>query len=340
MVRFRHPASRLVIQGDIHINCRLDLKFEQSRLEALADRYINFIKDYDKPSILILAGDVFDYDTPSYDEIKVFYEFIKRVSSVFKSVYIINGNHDSSIFTYLPEANFRYIHTEAQVVVGATVYHLVSWSYLPAAMETMTRSDRVLVSHARCTLGEYIKEEVDIKKLSDSYRQVILGDIHDQYQPYPNVYYTSSPSAVTFKKEKATHGFITIYKRTIKYVPLYIPTKHVVEFTDVKEAIKFINSLSSRKDYYKVKVRCLPSEAITLRSVTHPRVKKEVIFQEAEDSKTDSYRKSLDSIKDFLSAKADVTEYLFEYMGEKSKYSRNEIIELQNLFKESTKGKK
>ena len=328
-----YPSALMIFQGDIHINARLDADFEKKRLAALSDQYLQIASKSSNKAILCLVGDVFDYDTPSYAEIKLFYDFVDSLKDTF-DILVTSGNHDPSIFTFLPELNYNYIHTQYKFRVGHQIYNMVSWQYLKTYMQTMQPSSDILLTHARATYGKFVIEEVDFEALSKNHKEVILGDIHDYYQPYPNVTYTSSPSSVTFVQDRAKHGCLVTHKNKTSFKPCRIPTKKVKSFTDVQKAVDFIKSMGEVDDLYKVKIACNPEEVFKLRFVSHPKVRKDIKIVTPEVQKNERYQQSLHKIRQFLSEQADVTQFIFDHIGEKRKVSKSKVTDYFNLLKQ------
>ncbi|MCR5109034.1 MAG: exonuclease SbcCD subunit D [Lachnospiraceae bacterium] len=62
--------------------------------EYVLDRVVNIAKDEDIDAVLI-SGDVYDRSIPSEEAVRVFDEFIYRLSEIPVKVLLISGNHDS-----------------------------------------------------------------------------------------------------------------------------------------------------------------------------------------------------------------------------------------------------
>lgn len=258
--------ENLIVIGDIHIAIRQGNEtFEDSRLIALSQEVTKALTlngiPTDKTSI-VLAGDTFDKDSPSIQELNLFYKLIANLRAVCVNIVVIGGNHDPTVFSYIPKVNFIYLPGVTTIASGDFTVTLVPWAkikeYTTSLSDTLgsMSTKSLLISHARCTLGEHIQEEVDIQKLSKNHPVVILGDIHKFHKPYPNVYYTSSPSNNNYTPlVKGSHGFLLVSMKEsieITEVPITIPSRVLIVCEDYVEA-DTINSLSVY-NLYKIKL--------------------------------------------------------------------------------------
>lgn len=81
--------------SDLHLGKRLG---EYSLLEdqQYILRKITGIVDEEKPDFIVIAGDVYDKPVPAAEAVKLFDEFLTRLSRRVKDIFIISGNHDSA----------------------------------------------------------------------------------------------------------------------------------------------------------------------------------------------------------------------------------------------------
>lgn len=96
-------AIKLIHTSDWHLGKRLYRKERQS--EHLL--FLNWLEDFlkkEKVDVLLLAGDVFDSPTPPHESLRVYYDFLKRVSDIGIHTVIISGNHDSQGLINAPQA--------------------------------------------------------------------------------------------------------------------------------------------------------------------------------------------------------------------------------------------
>lgn len=333
--------SKVVVLADIHINSSLSESFERARLKSLS---ISVLRQSLHSSI-VLAGDTFDRNTPSLIDIKIFYDFIKDLKASFygKEILVINGNHDNQTFEYLPETSFKYI--KISTVVNNN-YMLVPWTQLkPLAnlLESKQFPNLTLISHARCTIAPYITEEVSIKLLSESFRQVILGDIHTQPTlPYENVKYVTSPSSIHFSTPiKDAHGCLYIHKLykdeentegvfEYGFRSFSIPSKHLIVVEDFQEA-KSILLKGSKRHFLKVRFKGTAEEIRELSKIPSQNILKDLSLVH------DSVGKVLEaenSLQTFLQNKTSVSEYAFRYFKETLKINENTLITLKQSYEQ------
>lgn len=85
---------KLIHLSDLHIGKRVN---EFNLLEDQAyilDEILDVI-DRESPDAVIIAGDVYDKSVPSAEAVRLFDDFLYRLSRRGKAVFIISGNHDS-----------------------------------------------------------------------------------------------------------------------------------------------------------------------------------------------------------------------------------------------------
>ena len=210
-------SEEFVVLADIHINSSSSGEFESRRIAALADELVTLPKN----TTIIFAGDTFDRNVPSLADISIFYNLINRLTNsiVERSIYVINGNHDNTTFSFLPSAGFVYLDTPT--IINNSLM-LVPWTFLNSLsnhLDSNTHKDLILISHARCSIPPFITEEVSIEKLSLNFKQVLLGDIHTTPNlPYDNILYATSPSSITFSKaKKESNGYLRCNTKTNEF---------------------------------------------------------------------------------------------------------------------------
>ena len=197
-----------IVFGDIHLNT--------SKYPAYEERKVALIKQAIRESQadkVVFSGDTFDRNRPSMEDIRLFYEL---VSDVYKPIHIIAGNHDHSVFEFLPQTTFFY-HSDIFVDEQDVVY--IPWTKIHDNFP----DGKLCYSHARCTVPPHITEEVNIQKFSDRYGLTILGDIHSPMAPFDNVVYTSSPVPIHFKLyQKNSTGYLVVDEDAGTYTRHYI----------------------------------------------------------------------------------------------------------------------
>jgi DNA repair exonuclease SbcCD nuclease subunit len=236
---------KLVALGDLHISLRSNESFEIKRLEALSIE-LNICKE----DTLVLVGDTFDRNRPNLQEIDLFYKFIHSLK--FKNIWIISGNHDQTVFNYLPKTNFQYF--DKPMVYGNMIF--VGHNSLERFMNDGIYKDTssIIFTHARCTIPPFITEEVSFSQLSNKYDLVILGDIHSPCDVQKNVYYTYEPNNNSFVKYKEkTKGYLVIDTTTLEVIRIFpkLPYKDVLKF-DTVEGLEDIIANLPRDNLYKI----------------------------------------------------------------------------------------
>ena len=251
-----------VCLGDLHISLRSNELFEGRRLNALALE-LNSRSE----STLILLGDVFDRNKPSLQEIQLFYQFVSSLQ--FTEIFIISGNHDPTVFQYLPQTNFKYL--QDPTIIDDCVF--VGYNNLERFMNdgVFTDKSKILFTHARCTIAPYIKEEVDFKLLSEKYDMVVLGDIHHPCAVQDNVYYTYEPTNNSFVKyKKKTTGYLVIDTELQQVTRVFpeLPHKDILKVTTVEGLDDIISELS-RDNLYKITVEAPLADRVKLTDYWH-----------------------------------------------------------------------
>jgi len=193
---------KTIVFADIHINTSKYPDYEKRKLNLI----VMEIKKYKDIKQIVFAGDIFDKNRPSLQDIQFFYEFIEEFDDEY-SIEIIAGNHDHSVFEYLPHTNFTYyneITVENEIV-------FIPWSKIHEDFP----KGKMCYSHARCTIPPHIVEEVDMAKFSSTYKLSVLGDIHQPLELDGNIVYTSSPVPIHFKSlQKNSTGYLIVDEDT------------------------------------------------------------------------------------------------------------------------------
>jgi hypothetical protein len=241
----------------------------------------------------------------------------------YHEIIISAGNHDYSTFHYLPERGFRYVDD----YYNKDNISIVSWNHIPAYTKAKLK-DTILITHARCTIPPHIKEEVDIKRLYENHKEVILGDIHQPLQLSENCRYTSSPSPVSYIKYKPKqYGFIhidTSDKITRYYLGL--PRKERITFSSVEEFLEDMKDLNP-KNIYKAVIKDSPENLTKLQKIK----RKNIILDPIPVIESDS---ALETFSDILEDRLSIKELLYTYMKDTHKYSDKIVLAVDRLLTE------
>ena len=85
---------KFVHLSDLHLGKRVNEYSMLEDQEYILTKIINIIDD-EKPSGVIVAGDVYDKSIPSAEAVQMFDDFLTRLAKKNLQVFIISGNHDS-----------------------------------------------------------------------------------------------------------------------------------------------------------------------------------------------------------------------------------------------------
>ena len=106
--------------SDFHLGKKL---YKKSRHEE-HELFLNFLFNTiitEKINVLIIAGDIFDSPIPPTQSLKLYFDFLNKVSEVehLQKIFIIAGNHDSGHFL---EAPLSFL-TKQKINVTGQIYH-------------------------------------------------------------------------------------------------------------------------------------------------------------------------------------------------------------------------
>ena len=85
---------KFVHLSDLHLGKRVNEYSMLEDQEYILTKIINIIDD-EKPSGVIIAGDVYDKSIPSAEAVQMFDDFLTRLAKRNLQVFVISGNHDS-----------------------------------------------------------------------------------------------------------------------------------------------------------------------------------------------------------------------------------------------------
>ena len=220
--------------GDIHLNLR-STSVEQNSWERTRFLLLINVLATNDSGIILLNGDTFDKAKATYEEIGLFYEGIEILESHGKIIYVTDGNHEEisdgvTTFDYLPHKGYSRIKVDSLSfdgvdvwIVGHPYINMIDKGLLPISYD----KKNILISHYRSDIG-YADAEIDNEKVSSTFDDTILSDIHYRLSPAHNIQYTSSPYGIHFTPDK-DYGYCTLeiadgdYK--IEFIKLDLPSK-------------------------------------------------------------------------------------------------------------------
>ncbi len=86
---------KFVHLADLHIGKRINGFSMLDDQKYILEQIIHTV-DTDKPDAVFIAGDVYDAPLPPVEAVRLFDEFLTRLSALGVSIFIISGNHDSA----------------------------------------------------------------------------------------------------------------------------------------------------------------------------------------------------------------------------------------------------
>lgn len=304
---------KVAIVGDVHLTLRKYKEFEENRFKLLIDELIAT-----KPHIVIFAGDLLDQARPTLEELELMYYGIDKLKSSNIKVQIISGNHEaitSSVSTYdlimkkskvfVNNAELIYLGHKPNVQLGIK---MVGWTKVKELPHIKTND--ILVTHLRANHG-LLKEEYNIKLLSESYSQVFMGDLHFRYSPYSNVHYTSSPYSTKFTDGSLSdYGYIMLNSVTKEweYIDLNLPCK-VKRKCTVKTLYDTLVGLE--KHLVKIDISGTLEELKTLPTIDNVIYNKQVtdISSIVVNTNTSTINSPLDLLDDYVLASDLINKY-------------------------------
>jgi len=161
---------KILHTSDLHIGKRVNeysmLGDQQFMLTQIAD-----VVSIEKPDVIVLAGDIYDKSIPSAEAVCLFDDFLVRLASFGKPVFISSGNHDSaerlSFASRIMEISKIYLSPvydgNVQPVVISDGITEVAFYMLPFIKPQ--------------TVAYYAGDDADIKTYDDAMRYAI-GQMH------------------------------------------------------------------------------------------------------------------------------------------------------------------
>lgn len=234
---------------------------------------------------LIIAGDLFEKSKPSLEEQRLAFVFFRSLKQAGIKCLLISGNHETlanglDTFHYLDMGKDRTIDVHYAPVpwywqldserTGFTFVNHCNLNDEANKGNVFPKGYRkILISHFRCNINQFIKEEVDVEKLLQPHDLCIAGDIHQKLQYGDKLYYTGQPINKEFEV-KPDNGVILLTIDVAGYqlerINLELPALRKVVCTAAEYPPKM-----NDKDFYKVEVTGSITE---LRLVTEtPNVK-------------------------------------------------------------------
>lgn len=185
-------ALKILHTSDWHLGKKL---FKQDRIEE-HQSFLNWLFDTAKEhqiDALLVAGDIFDSPNPPNYALKMYYDFLAKISNQNISVYIISGNHDSSGLIDSTNAILREknIFTTTCLDRDISKHCFKIWNkdksfYIKLKSLPYFRNYEIL---------DWIKSDHDIVDIDHEMKiKLITSELKNFFQTWPNDYKDDFPS--------------------------------------------------------------------------------------------------------------------------------------------------
>lgn len=207
--------------ADLQLGCnrfdgRLSRRREQDFYDSWQDMATRLAARRDV-SHVILAGDIFEYASPSTAARYAFQVGLRTLRQAEKKVLVVSGNHGTpraaeTMHALIPYHDPDWCFVAHDESWSVDRFRLVPWEWgkpIDARRDLEPGSDRVLVVHAACpVLEEYSREGTRdyLPEMGAGYQYVALGDYHVPTQVAPNSWYSGSLEHTSFGESDAPCG--------------------------------------------------------------------------------------------------------------------------------------
>ncbi len=252
-----------LVSGDQHIYVPKSLPQDwcMNRFRMLWDFYIDKCKEFDAG--LILAGDLAHTTKPNLAETQLLIELLIKLKDNNIETYIISGNHENIGNGVSCLDHFADLFEEMGVTYvkysGIDGIDFLGHTHLDEHYAKVMRENKILITHVRPTVNQFIQEEVDVAELIKPYQLVIAGDIHQELELYDSkLVFTNAPLNNHFE-EKPNTGVILLDTETLKWSRL--STNHLPQLVQVNcTAEEFDGLVLKAGNHYRVEVTGTPQE--------------------------------------------------------------------------------
>jgi hypothetical protein len=188
---------KLIAVGDIHFKIRndIDKEWQIKRYEAFVDTLVAECKRQD--AVLALLGDQFDSIDPGKEELRLFLYLLGEADRAGLTTLLVSGNHETvapgiSYLDFLELYNFNNIVYRNNYYIGGVAFTLLNHDSLRTDLAPAPEDFNVLLTHARRTVNQFIREEIDVAEMIAPFDLIVAGDIHEPIHD-GNFWYTGSP---------------------------------------------------------------------------------------------------------------------------------------------------
>lgn len=267
--------TKFICTADIHLWLRKDVpeEWQITRYHQLFELLIELCMEHN--ASLIIAGDLFEKAKPALKEIQLAFEFFRALKTAKIKVYLISGNHctiakDLDTFQHLDMGKDKTIDVHYQPEVWTlqlreekttiTFMNHCNLQYLERPVPWDYQ--HILVSHFRCTVNQFIQEEIDVQELMTPFDLCVAGDIHLPYRD-GELWYTDAPVNKDFERKPETGVLLLVVNdgtHQLKRIETDLPKLIKVECT----ADDYVALTLDERHYYNIHVTGTPAQLKSL----------------------------------------------------------------------------
>jgi len=234
-------------------DCHLDAKpygLEEKRQDIFKS-FVLAVKILKKKDIdlLIVAGDLFDNEKPSFEAY-----YYANYLTVFDNVFFIEGNHDRGVSNFFESIGIKkreYFAINDKLVIAGIDYidnHNELRKKIYQIQNDLEAKNTILVLHCNInTVMPYLKESSKVIFKSDlnEFKLSIIGHFHNSYYDGKILVPGSLERLNVLNTEERKVFILEIdEKNNINVEPILIPTRKIIEVKDKKELNKVLKEES------------------------------------------------------------------------------------------------
>lgn len=328
--------QKFVVTADYHIGLRKDVPeaWQLNRYHQLFQQLIETCQSH--KAGLIIAGDMWERAKPSLAELKLGMEFFRSLKEAGIKVYLISGNHCTlseglDTFQHLDMGQDKTIEVHYQPKVWRlplpeekSVLTFMNHCDLTVNPGFAKTAQNILISHFRCTVNQFIQEEIDVEELLTPFDLCIAGDIHLPYKD-GKLWYTNQPINKDFERNPETGVILlTVDNGTHKVERIKTDLPKLIQIDCNAE--DYPPAMPDPRHFYRVSVTGTPLELKGLQPAgSNEKVVPVPIIEEALVPRAEAEAELKDR---------PLEEDLVVYMGELS-YSEDRTAAMMTVFREA-----
>lgn len=270
---------QFIVSGDQHIKIskELPLEWQLNRFRMLWQTYIDLCHEH--KAELVLTGDLFHNAKPNLHETMLALELFQLLEVNEVTARIIAGNHENlgaagttlDYFQAVTDSSTHLQHCASiirEVAEGCElvfVGHDQLQRWLEVGSTTACEGTRVVFSHFRPTVNQFIQEEIDVEKFCNTADFIFAGDIHMEFS-LSNLVYTNSPLNNHFEPAPNCGCLLVSLedgKVDWKRIPLALPNLIQIDTT----ADKYEETLDTF-NFYRISISGTPEDLRQIKSTS------------------------------------------------------------------------